>query len=415
MKRFFLPLLLVLCQAGISVSQTTIPERLLLSRGKFVGSGARPMGLGGTYTGVADDYSSVWWNPAGLAQVKRIEMQASLDRAGFNNSATYFGGKRDGNTSATRLNNFGFVFPVPVYQGALSFAFGYNQVLGFDRRTRVVSQEALTPYSEYDVLETGRLGFWTLAGAMDVSPNIALGLGINYWTGVDERTFAGYELRFDTTQQPPASHYAYTEQAVNTDLSAWGANVGALFRIGRFARLGMMIQTPLDVSLDENWSEDGFSARSPLYSMTNPAVFRMGASFTPGRWLLAADIEYRDWTTMQFNSEPPIDGLSKTSANQQIKDNYKASTRISCGGEYLLPVYGLRARAGYAFDPHNYGPAGSNEDQHNFSFGLGVLVDRSVMFDVAYRFSSFNETDAAKGIAKDISTTTALVTLSYRM
>lgn len=36
-----------------------------------IGFGARPVGMGGAYTGLADDEHSVYWNPAGLARITR--------------------------------------------------------------------------------------------------------------------------------------------------------------------------------------------------------------------------------------------------------------------------------------------------------------------------------------------------------
>lgn len=40
------------------------------------GAGARSLGLGKTFVGIADDASAVYWNPAGLAQLKQKELVA---------------------------------------------------------------------------------------------------------------------------------------------------------------------------------------------------------------------------------------------------------------------------------------------------------------------------------------------------
>ena len=395
---------LLLASAGFAQDQ--IPERLLISTGQYIGPGARPLGLGGTYTGIADDFSSVWYNPAGIAQVKRIETQASLSRSGYTNETSYFGNPWDGSTSNIRLNNLGFVFPIPVYQGAMSVAFGYNQLASFDRRTRAVAPDQNREWRDFDELESGRLGVWNLTAAVDVSPNLALGLGLNYYAGADDYTLTGSYL--DNSQS------IYTETEINTDLSGWMASVGGLLRIGRYARVGAMFQPPMSMLLEEDWVFDN-DAGFFDYRMTYPAVMRAGASFAPGRWLLAADIEYRDWETMEFRSEPPFSGVSKAEANQQIKNTYNATTRVSIGGEYLFPVYGLRARAGYSFEPSAYDDVGAGDDNHGiFSLGAGVLVDRSVMLDFGYRMTSYRE-NITDGLTEDVRSSTALFTLSYRM
>lgn len=41
-----------------------------------IGIGARPIGMGGTYAGIADDVNTIYWNPAGLAQIKGKELSA---------------------------------------------------------------------------------------------------------------------------------------------------------------------------------------------------------------------------------------------------------------------------------------------------------------------------------------------------
>ena len=403
-KRIFASLLVLAATAAFA--QNHIPERLLISTGPYVGPGARPLGMAGTYTGIADDFSSVWYNPAGIAQVKRIEVQASLSRSGYANETSYYGSPWDGSTSNIRLNNLGFVFPIPVYQGAFSFALGYNQIMSFDRRTRILADgTGNANWHDFDELESGRLGAWNLSMAADVSPNLALGLGANYFVGADDYTLTGNE-NVPTPQ--------YTEQTINTDLSGWMINAGALLRIGRFARVGGMFQPAMSMLLKEDWTQDQNSGFFD-YRMTYPAIFRGGISFAPGRWLLGADIEYRDWGTMDFRTEPPYAGVTRAEANQDIKNTYQATTRYSVGGEYLFPVYGVRARAGYSFEPSSYQDVGAGDKNHHiFALGLGVLVDRSVMLDVGYRTSSYRENTTA-GLTEDIRSSTALFTLSYRM
>ncbi|MBI5060103.1 outer membrane protein transport protein [candidate division KSB1 bacterium] len=403
MKYFILALLAC---ASIAVAQDQIPERLLLTTGQYLGPGARAMGLGGTYTGIADDYSAIWWNPAGLAQVKRIELQGSLSRTSFKNETDYFGSSLDGSTSSLRLNDMGVVFPVPVYQGAMSFGIGYSQVLAFDRRTRVESPvDSNADWDDFDELESGRLGLWSFAGAVDVSPNLALGLGLNYWSGGDEYTLTGHYTDADSR--------IYSEQSITTDLSGIGANVGGLFRIGRTGRVGAMFHSPISMSLKEDWIIEGASGYDN-YRMSYPAVFRLGGSISPGRWLVAADLEYRDWTSLSFRSDTPYRDVSKAEANQQIKDQYKSTTRLSFGGEYLFPAYGLRGRAGLSFAPTNYRASGGDDDKTILTLGLGILVDRSVMLDATYHFSSYTE-QVTTGLTEDIRSNAALFTLSYRL
>lgn len=54
----------------------------------MIGSGVRPLGMGGAFAAVADNGSAIYWNASGLAQIKKIEaevMRAFL----YSNQAAY--------------------------------------------------------------------------------------------------------------------------------------------------------------------------------------------------------------------------------------------------------------------------------------------------------------------------------------
>jgi len=70
-KRFFyFVLLLTICFNSVAFSQF-IEDAIRFAQPNS-GTGARALGLGNAYIGVADDFTSVWWNPAGLGQIKKI-------------------------------------------------------------------------------------------------------------------------------------------------------------------------------------------------------------------------------------------------------------------------------------------------------------------------------------------------------
>ena len=41
-----------------------------------IGPGARSIGMGSAYVSVADDASSIYWNPAGIVNVNKTEIQS---------------------------------------------------------------------------------------------------------------------------------------------------------------------------------------------------------------------------------------------------------------------------------------------------------------------------------------------------
>ena len=64
---------------GIGVAQV---EEIAI--GNTFGLGARTMGMGGAFLAVADDFTTLYWNPAGLAQIRKFELFGSLSHSGRN-------------------------------------------------------------------------------------------------------------------------------------------------------------------------------------------------------------------------------------------------------------------------------------------------------------------------------------------
>ena len=172
--------------------------------------------MGGAYIGVADDYSASFWNPAGLAQMRRLEFTGGIINSNYSNNASFFGNSTTATNSSTGLDNIGFVFPVPTSRGSLVFSAGYNRVNdfttglsfnGFNPRSSIISslsdpdanfdipfQTYLTNSNGYtavqnnvqqqgDVRESGSVGTWAFSGAVDIGENVSFGLTINLING----------------------------------------------------------------------------------------------------------------------------------------------------------------------------------------------------------------------------------------
>ena len=72
--------------AGVFLGLTVLPAQSQVRNQLHVG--ARPMGMGATFVGVADDANTLYWNPAGLPQLQRQEftfMYTDLYGIGLNN------------------------------------------------------------------------------------------------------------------------------------------------------------------------------------------------------------------------------------------------------------------------------------------------------------------------------------------
>ncbi|MBP9211150.1 MAG: outer membrane protein transport protein [Bacteroidetes bacterium] len=266
------------------------------------GTGARPLGMGNAYIGVADDFNAAMWNPAGLAQMRRLELMGGISNNGQTNSSTYFNATNDADASATSIDNIGFVFPFPTVQGSFVVAFGYHRYAdfgreasfsGFNDRSSIIpslSDASVAfdiPYNVYltnkfgytavqkdvqqsgTIKESGSLGVWTFSGAVDIEENISLGVSLNVYSGRYEnvRNFLEEDTRNvygNTSPALPAdSAYLrfnkfYLDSYVNSELSGSNITIGLMYRSETF-RIGAVARGPLTMNVNEDYSNEGES------------------------------------------------------------------------------------------------------------------------------------------------------------
>jgi hypothetical protein len=98
-----------------------------------LGSSARALGMGNSFTAVADDYSAVYFNPAGLGLIKRFELTGSLNLNSFSNKTAFFTNSTRSNQNNFEYNQLGIVMPMPTIRGSWVFAAGYNRTKDFNR------------------------------------------------------------------------------------------------------------------------------------------------------------------------------------------------------------------------------------------------------------------------------------------
>ena len=69
-----------------------------------------------------------------------------------------------------------------------------------------------------------------------------------------------------------------------------------------------------------------------------------------------------------------------------LDTNFNVPTpRVRLGAEFTLPFTDLSFRAGYFRDPSVFKEALSEENKQFYSAGVGLLLDKSVRLDLAFR------------------------------
>ncbi len=80
MKRYLHKLIIFIVMVIVLTIYFSLPACFAKGRGTTganflkIAVGARPLGMGGAFVAVADDANTIWWNPAGIASIRRKEL-----------------------------------------------------------------------------------------------------------------------------------------------------------------------------------------------------------------------------------------------------------------------------------------------------------------------------------------------------
>ncbi len=452
-KRFSAIILGIVTLLATVLSAQSAIDAIRIVEGES-GFGTRALGMGGAYTGVANDYSAIYWNPAGLADMQKSQFFGEVSHLNFNNTATFTSRVTDNDQNYTRLRSLGFAFPLPTVRGSLVLAFGYNRVQDFDQNLlfsgfnrqsngltfNVDDQDFLFDkdvQQTEEINEDGGLNQWSLGAGIAVSPNFTAGITAMVWSGNDDYEFSFLqEDKNDVYNQFPADFRSYLlNRTLTADYQALGLRLGGMFHVSNGIKLGGTVELPTTFTINEKsvqndvlTFDDGFEdpvdypANEFEYKVKTPFKFDAGASFSNQFITLAGALRYRDWSQTKFKvpskflSDPDYVGLLEE--NRIIRRDYEATVEYRLGGEIFLSGMNARLRGGYAVLPSPLKNASSDLDKTFITGGISFLVDRYVNLDLGYIHGSWKRETVDEftpgGTFEDISTNKFFVGLTYR-
>ncbi len=368
-----------------------------------LGMGARSMGMGGASVALVDDGSALFLNPAGLARVRRIELAGGIKHQSYGLDTRYFGDASEGSSVATRLGSVSGVYPFPTYRGSLVLAGGVERVFSSDIEMLYQGEEIFdsVPFSESESYSvTGGVSGWAVGGAMDVSPNVSLGATVILWDGHDDVTNS-YEC---LSCVDDVDFY----RTISTDYSGFSAIVGLQARLGPHLSVGGSVESPIAFTLEGTEARYGDDGITQWYrdEVRLPFSFIGGAALRLGSLTMAGDIRYTDWRQIEY------EGILKDAGTF----DYRSTTELHLGAEYLFPFYPLRARAGYYREPLAYNDSEIDEDRSFYTVGGGLLVDDVIAIDAAVVIGDLRWTQdfLGRSIYREESFTRLFVTTAYR-
>ena len=408
--------------------------------------GAKAMGMGGAFTGIADDYSALYYNPAGLGQVEDIGFFGSFSHIMLKDRATFLGEETLEEISFTKLNGLGVTIPVPTYRGGLVFAIGYHRVRDFGGALKLVDVDATSEYAytvENDTniyvgdflvtvggeeFQEGHISQTSFGASLEIAPDVFIGGAVNFWSG-----FKDYSCRFsekDLVGVPPID----TLMLPNLILDVYyiekysGANVtlGALLKRENTFQIGGVIKTPVTLTSNRDWDEQEreeeylepyyYDSDFCEYKIQSPWIFQFGGAFNVGPLMVSGDVELNDYSQIRYKTDPPeAQSGTMADANRDIRETYRSTLNYRIGGQFNLPSVGAYIRGGYGVYKSPLKDALSKQDQRFISFGASYTFTEQITLDVAYASASW------EGVPNDlfdpgkVEVSKILVTLLYRM
>jgi hypothetical protein len=380
---------LSLVPLSAGVAQGVPPEIPLTDR---VDVGARALGMGGAYSAVADDATALFYNPAALARVERIELSFTLRNHRVTETTRYLRSEASHTVSPSRISQLGFVYPFPTYRGSFVVGMGYHRfaTLDHDYERRGTGAGILQEVER--IYEKGSLGMWTAGLAWDASPRVSLGVSGSILTGDSYR-------RRDYVYDDVSGFYETSHVVDDVDIKGITGSLGALVRLGRHGRLSLVVDLPRSIDLEGRSTEDilrwdgGPDTLDVLDDylfedhMDLPFSTTLGLAWRFGPLLLSSDFQYTDWTQIDY------DGPLRTAQGEFA---YREVLAVRIGAEFTTPQVPLRVRAGFSRDPLPYrlvltdvfaGVAEVAEfspERLAWSVGVGALVEESVTLEAAY-------------------------------
>ncbi|MCA9782516.1 MAG: hypothetical protein KC518_02970 [Candidatus Cloacimonetes bacterium] len=386
----------LLCAASLLLCQTAMAG----IDWNITGAGARAEGMAGAFTGIADDATSVVWNPAGLATLVRPE--ASIVMRSIGNTVAYDWssdlnslGLDDSETSDSHalINFLSYVHPFEM--GGRKLVAGValqSQLDGFgDEQT----QSGYTDVNGNPILDsdksTGGVNTITPGIGFHLNPVLSLGLAANVWTGSIEGDVVGH---YDDGFNVYESGYSYTY-----DASGMNFNLGALMDFSLASspmplKIGLNLRTPFQLDLDYSDSDQS----SGTISVDMPLMVSVGASWGFGEFLtVAADLEARQYG----DSKIKTDG-----AEAPLADHKQDLMQFRLGGEYLflsdfavIPLRaGFRTVPTLTSDSDDVGSQTTYTQVNGVGFALGTgLIFEKMAFDLAFSSSNYENSFKSSG------------------
>ncbi len=408
-------------QTGFAASVVVMAALgLLLAPGVARASGyglnensARVMGMAGAFTAVADSPAAIYYNPAGIAQLDGLQIEAGLTLIAP--SATYLGKSPDGRYDV-EVGAVEHLFPVP----SVLATFRVHEMVSVGVGLYV--PYGLTMEWPATAQVNGKdVGWWGRGLVRKVSletvyvnPTVGVQLHDRLFLGVGF-TVAAAAVTLERSVTLSADPAADVDFKMSGDDVAFGATAGLLVKVipellnvGLSFRSGVAFAFEGAAAFTQSGSSEAVPAslRSKLTDgagaaeLTTPHVVSIGAAAFPSRRLtVSLNLDVITWSSYDRLRIEFADNDELTTS--EVKD-WHNTMAVRLGAEYHVLSW-LPVRIGFVFDQSpvpetTLSPDLPDGDRYIFNLGVGYRW-RGLSVDLAYMYLATGEVPTAKSNA----------------
>ena len=370
----------------------------------IIGAGARPAGMGGAFTALADDAAAASFNPAGLALLVAPEISvvgSALERTDsygrfrtLSAPPVSFYSDSEIAFDATNLNFGAVTLPVELARRNFCLQLSYHRLIDFTYEgarefTGAIPDRGVSGAFAQRITQSGDIHTYNLAAAYQFTQRLSLGVNLSWWDGTWE---------FQTSNgvvEPGAQELFFTYRQEN-EISGFNWNAGLLLRY-RYLNLGAMYRAAFDAdyaTISEFAANFGVPAiEEPTIAgpLAWPDSWTFGIAVKPlDTWTITADWARYNWSEMEFYGVGPEKTATVNFFDLEPPE-YSDTPDLDVwrfGTEYTLFAgrTAIALRAGY-FDepqPQRAPIEGSEASYEGYSAGVGIAAGR-FRIDLAYQ------------------------------
>lgn len=350
-------------------------------------AGAKAMGMGFAFTAQADDPSAIYFNPAGLTQLKGQNIMVGVTYVRENGNE-FTGTTPVDNQTAIKnetQKSLNFYIPNAYYtkttaDGYVAYGVGIFSPFGLgqeynDQNTSIFRNQ-ITKIDLQTIVVNPTIAF-------KINEVLSVGFGIDWMYG---------KAKLDKTPWVPGVGNLYNVD-LDGDGNTWGYNFGLLLKPTENLRIGVNYRSPFTLKVKN--ADVNVGNTSPAYGLgilggtpvntigsatiAMPATFALGAAYTMGKLTVEADADWTLWSSFSslpitIQNPPTIPTLRSTDAQKQ----WNNVVAMRFGAEYRV-TDPLSLRAGVVYDPSpvpadTMGPELPDSDRMNYMVGVGYKI-----------------------------------------